>query len=125
MCARLQRHRRDWSKTRWTIKLQVGQAVKILNYKEIKIVFRDLLTSTCEASTTNTEEVKQRLTAYAIEATSTTTSTTTPAATTPVEIIKCPEVGPMAQLEIVNPEESGNKILTLREEKPRIFMTLA
>ncbi|MEK6833687.1 MAG: hypothetical protein AABY32_06600 [Nanoarchaeota archaeon] len=88
-------------------RLQVGQTVKIIDYKEIKALFRDLLTPSCEASTTNTEEVKQKLTAYVIEG--------TPVETTPVEIIKCSEVGPMAQLEIVNPEEMGNKILTLKK----------
>jgi len=90
-------------------KLQVGQSVKILDYKEIKVLFRDLLTPSCEPSLTNVEEVKQKLTSYAIEGTE-----GTPIATTPVEIIKCSGIGPMAQLEIVNPEEMGNKILTLK-----------
>jgi len=87
-------------------KLQVGQAVKIIDYKGIKLSFRDLLTPSCEPSVTNVEEVKQKLAGYAIEA--------TPTTTTPVEIIKCPGVGPMAQLEVVNPEEMGSNILTLK-----------
>jgi len=90
-------------------KLQVGQTVKITDYKGIKIIFRDLLTPKCEASTTNVEEVKQKLTGMAVAE-----ETTSTEGRSEVSIIKCPEVGPMAQLEIVNPEEQGGKILTLK-----------
>ena len=84
-------------------KLQISQIVKITDYKSIKIKFRDLITPQCESTTTNVKEVKAALTGYSIENESES-----------VEIIKCQEVGPMAQLDIVNPEEEGNKILTLR-----------
>ncbi len=84
-------------------KLQISQTAKITDYKSIKIIFRDLLTSKCEGATTNTKEVKAALTGYAVADESVL-----------VEIIKCPDVGPMAQLEIINPEEGGNKILTLK-----------
>ncbi len=82
-------------------KLNIGQPVKITDYKSIKIVFRDLITSKCESATTNVKEVKAKITGNVVES-------------KPVEIIKCPEVGPMAQLEIINPEEEGSKILTLK-----------
>ena len=99
-------------------KLQVGQTVKILDYKEIKITFRDLLTPSCEPSVTNTAEVKQKLTGMAVaeETPATATTTASGGGGGGVSIMKCPEVGPgpMAQLEIVNPEEMGNKILTLK-----------
>jgi hypothetical protein len=94
-------------------KLQVGQTVKITDYKEIKIIFRDLLTSSCEASVTNTEEVKQKLTGMAVAETTPSTEAAGGGGGG-VSIIKCPAVGPMAQLDIVNPEEQGGKILTLK-----------
>lgn len=93
-----------YTKLNEKFKLQVNQPVKITDYKNIKIIFRDLLTPKCEAAVTNVQEVKTKLTAYAV-------------AETPVEsveIIKCPEVGPMAQLEVINPEEQEEKILTLK-----------
>ncbi len=101
-------------------KLQISQPVKITDYKSIKIIFRDLITSQCEGATTTSQEVKAKITAAAISETAT-SSEAAPALTSDgnsVEIIKCPEVGPMAQLEIANPEimpgEEGNKILTLK-----------
>ena len=95
-----------YAKLNEKFKLQISQPVKITDYKNIKIVFRDLLTPKCEEATTNQREVKAKLTGYAIENESQS-----------VEIIKCPDVGPMAQLEVINPEtmpEEGKKILTLK-----------
>lgn len=95
-----------YAKLNEKFKLQISQPVKITDYKNIKIIFRDLLTPKCEEATTSAEEVKAKLTGYAIANSSES-----------VEIIKCPNVGPMAQLEVINPEimpEEGKKILTLK-----------
>ena len=98
-------------------KLQVGQTVRIIDYKEIKIIFRDLLTHSCEASTTNVEEVKQKLTGMAVAEENINSGSSS--SETEVSIIKCPEVGPMAQLEIINPGEMGKKILTLKLQEAK------
>jgi len=164
-----------YAKLNEKFKLQINQPVKITDYKELKINFRDLITPKCEAATTNVAEVKEaiakvseiqekaiatmskiteavakakekEITGMAVAPSTTDTSVspgdipllskflsffaadikaatlnqsaethnsnTTP--TESVDIIKCPNVGPMAQLEIINPEEMGNKILTLK-----------
>ncbi len=89
-------------------KLQINQPVKITDYKNIKINFRDLITTKCEATTTNAAEVQEKLTGMAV-------AEEIPRSDgTGISIIKCPNVGPMAQLEIINPEEMGKKILTLK-----------
>ena len=99
-----------YTKLNEKFKLQVNQAVKITDYKDMKIIFRDLITSKCEAGVTNVQEVKAKLTAYAVSETPTESIETS---TEPIEIIKCANVGPMAQLEVIS-EEQGNKILTLK-----------
>jgi len=93
-----------YAKLNENFKLQVNQPAKIIDYKNMKIIFRDLITAKCEAASTNVEEIKSKLTAYAVSETPTES----------IEILKCPEAGPMAQLEIINPEEEGTKILTLK-----------
>ena len=90
-------------------KLQVHQPVKITDYKNMKMTFRDLITAKCEAGVTNIKEVKAKLTGYAVSETS----------IEPIEIIKCPHVGVMVQLEVTLPEEGGHgeegkRILTLK-----------
>lgn len=99
-----------YAKLNEKFKLQVNQQVKIAEYKNMKILFRDLITSKCEATTTNVQEVKAKLTGYAVASEVPSSGGGEGA----IEIIKCPTVGPQAQLEVINPEEEGIKILTLR-----------
>ena len=147
-----------YAKLNEKFKLKINQPVKLTDYKDMKINFRDLITPKCEAATTNVAEVKEAiamiakvsevqekaiaaiakvteakekavtgmavapsnenipipLNATPTESTPTESVPAEPVQTEPVEIITCPNVGPMAQLEIVNPEEMGKKILTLR-----------
>lgn len=101
-----------YAKLNEKFKLQVSQTVKITDYKGMKITFRDLLTAACEATTTTSETVKATVaaTGYTVSE----PSTSAGGGGSAVSIIKCPDVGPMAQLEVVNPEEMGNKIVTLK-----------
>ncbi len=96
-------------------KLQVNQPVKIADYKDMKIIFRDLLTQKCAAAVTSSKEVinaEQKITGNTVA--SATASSTGGGGGSSVSIIKCPAIGPMAQLEINMPNEDGKKILTLK-----------
>lgn len=99
-----------YAKLNEKFKLQINQPVKITDYKSMKINFRDLLTPKCEATTTNSIEVKEKLTGMAVAE----EIPSSGGGGAGISIIKCPDTGPMAQLEIMNPEEMGKKILTLK-----------
>ena len=50
-----------YAKLNEKFKLQVNQAAKITEHKNMKITFRDLITAKCEAAVTNVQEVKTKL----------------------------------------------------------------